>query len=109
MKKVILVNIKPLYICNETLQPVEITEKEQEVKYLYKNIIKTTYQTTTFYQTKTRYETEKKVRNVSVERSGISFGNIIWIVIASMVGGALLWTWLKSYLPKWRLNIFSKK
>ncbi len=43
------------------------------------------------------------------DRKGISFGGIIWIVIISMIVGFFLISWLKSYLPKWRINLFNKK
>ncbi len=37
MHTVILVNIKPVYISNETLQPVEITEKERLLSAIFQD------------------------------------------------------------------------
>ena len=52
--------------------------------------------------------TNEQLKRVS-ERKGLSFGTVVWIVIISLVAGAIIWEVIKSYLPKWRLNLFKRK
>ena len=59
--------------------------------------------------TLSRLENTNKELKKASERKGISFGSIVWIVIISLIAGAIIWEILKKYLPKWRLNLFNRK
>ncbi|SHH68599.1 hypothetical protein SAMN05421866_3475 [Chryseobacterium oranimense] len=88
---------------------VEFKDKQEETKFKYKYFNHTTYVTETKYVRKIRYETQRIYRVVDVDRKGLTFGGVIWIVIVSLVAGAVLWEILKKYLPNWRLNLFNNK
>lgn len=79
---------------------LEFYEKKEEtvIKYKYYNHI--TYITETKYQTKTNYQTQKIFKNVDVERKGISLGSIVWIVIASLIIGAIIGQLIRLYLKR---------
>lgn len=49
----------------------------------------------------------KEIKRLS-DRKGVSFGALVWIVIASAIGGVLLWTAGKQYLPKMVKTIIKK-
>lgn len=88
---------------------LEFSKKEEEkiIHHLYQ--LHTTYVTETKYVRKIKYEIQRIYRVVDVERKGLTFGSVIWIVIVSLVAGAVLWEILKKYLPNWRLNLFNRK
>lgn len=88
---------------------VEFSQKKEKTIYKNRYTDFFIYHHKNIYQTITNYRTETTYKALNAERFGLSFGNAIWIIITSMVGGAALWTWLKSYLPKWRINLFNKK
>lgn len=88
---------------------VEFKDKKEETKFKYQYFNHTTYRTETKYVRKIKYQTQRTYKTVDVERKGITFGGIIWIVIISLASGAVLWEILKKYLPKWRLNLFNRK
>lgn len=88
---------------------VEFKDKKEETKFKYQYFNHTTYRTETKYVRKIKYQTQRTYKTVDVERKGISFGGIVWIVIISLAAGAVLWEILKKYLPKWRLNLFNRK
>jgi hypothetical protein len=88
---------------------IDFSQKKENIKQKirYTDYIRIT--TVTTYKTRTQHNTETTYKSSKTERAGVTFGAIIWIVIAAMITGALLSTWLKSYLPKWRINLFNKK
>lgn len=88
---------------------IEFSEKKENInqKTRYTDYLR--IKTITTYQTRTQHNTETTYKSSNTERSGISFGNMIWIIIIAMIAGAVLSTWLKSYLPKWRINLFKKE
>ncbi|WP_027380844.1 hypothetical protein [Chryseobacterium daeguense] len=88
---------------------VEFSEKNEQIEYVYRYFNHTTYITETTYKTETKYQSQKDSKKVDVERKGVTFGAMIWIVLISMILGFFLINWLKSYLPKWRINLFNKK
>lgn len=88
---------------------LEFIDKKEEVIYHHKTIIKTKYQTKTYYQTKTRFKFETIKRQVSTERKGLSFGNLILIVIISATGGIVLWVTGKRFIPVLVKKIFKRK
>lgn len=88
---------------------VEFNEKNEETKYIYKYFNHITYLTETKYQRNIKYQSQKTFKSIDVERKGISFGGIIWIIAASLIAGAILWEILKKYLPTWALNLFKRK
>ena len=78
MKTVLLVNITPLHICNDTLQPVNLTEREKLLnlfsnKYsfveIYTPLIKLTG--------KTYKELDEKINNFSQQNNVYNFQSII--------------------------------
>ncbi|MEA1849203.1 hypothetical protein U9K52_09790 [Chryseobacterium sp. MHB01] len=85
---------------------IELTQKKENISQKTHSTEYVKLRTITTYQTKTQHNTETTYRTSNIERSGISFGNMIWIVIIAMIAGAVLWPLLKSCLPKWKLNIF---
>lgn len=69
---------------------LEFTEKKEEtnIHHVYK--VHTTYISDITYQTKTFFKTDKSSKKLEVERKGISFGSMIWIVVVSLFVGALV-------------------
>lgn len=88
---------------------IDFSQKKENInqKTRYTDYIRVT--TITTYKTRTQHNTQTTYKSSNTERAGISFGAMIWIVIAAMIAGALLSAWLKSYLPKWRINLFKKE
>jgi hypothetical protein len=70
---------------------LEFTETKEETFIHHKYQIHTTYITDIKYQTKTFFKTDKTTKNLNVERSGVSFGYMVWIVIFSLISGVVLW------------------
>ena len=79
---------------------VEFTESKEETKFKNSYRVHTTYTTETKYQTQTFYKTVFKTKNLSVAREGVSLGGLIWIVVVSVVIGALLGQLIKTYLKQ---------
>lgn len=79
---------------------LEFSEKKEEtiIHHVYK--IHTTYMTETKYQTKTNYRNKINSKNLNVERSGISFGTLVCIIISSLIGGVVLWELIKRLIIK---------
>lgn len=69
---------------------LEFNEKKEEtnIHHVYK--VHTTYISDIKYQTKTFFKTDKSSKKLEVERKGISFGSMIWIVVVSLFVGALV-------------------
>lgn len=88
---------------------IEFSNQKQDVKKQVKNYSKTTCYSKTTYQTQTNYQTQTTYKTVKTERSGISFGNIIWIVIISFCAGAITVPVLKKYIPVWISGFFKRK
>lgn len=70
---------------------LEFTENKEETTIHHVYQIHTTYVTDTKYKTKTFYKNDKTTKNLNVERSGVSFGSMVWIVISSLISGVILW------------------
>ncbi|WNI34733.1 hypothetical protein [Chryseobacterium sp. SG20098] len=70
---------------------IEFSQRKEEkvIHNVYK--VHTTYITETKFQTKTFFKTDKTTKNLNVERSGVSFGSMVWIVIFSLISGVVLW------------------
>lgn len=70
---------------------LEFSEKKEEtiIHHIYQ--IHTTYITDITFKTKTFFKTDKTTKNLNVERSGVSFGSMVWIVIFSLISGVVLW------------------
>jgi hypothetical protein len=88
---------------------VEFKEKNEETKYIYKYFNHITYLTETKYQRNIKYQSQKTFKSVDIERKGISFGGIVWVIAISLFAGAVLWEILKKFLPTWALNLFKRK
>lgn len=87
---------------------VELSEKKEEtiLHHQYINHIK--YQTQTTYKTKTFFKTVQTTKKASVQRKGISFGSLVWIIIGSAIGGIVIWGILKKYIPIGFKNILEQ-
>ncbi|MGU3377480.1 hypothetical protein [Chryseobacterium sp. M5A1_1a] len=79
---------------------LEFTEKKEESIVHYRYYNHTTYITETKYQTKTDYQTQKIFRTINIERKGVSFGSIVWIVITSLIVGAITSQLIRLYLKR---------
>lgn len=79
---------------------LEFTEKKEEsiIHHIYK--VHTTYITETQYQTKTYYKTNRTSKKVDIQRTGISFGSMIWIVSISLFVGAIISQLIRLYFKK---------
>ncbi|KAA0126434.1 hypothetical protein FY557_17440 [Chryseobacterium sp. SN22] len=88
---------------------LEFSESKQERKLLYKYIVQTIYQSQTTYYRHTDYVTQTTFRTVDVQRAGLSFGNMIWIIVAAFIAGSVAWPLLKQYVPIWFRKIFKRK
>lgn len=77
----------------------EMNEKKEETKYLNRYTDYFVYHNFSIYKTYTTYKTHKTFKTINVDRSGLSFGNMIWIVIGSILSGAVIWELLKSFIP----------
>lgn len=85
---------------------LEFSEIKQERKAIYRYITQTTYQSKMTYKTKTRFKTQTRYRTVDVQRAGLSWGNVVVMLIAAFIAGAVAWPLFKIALPKWRINLF---
>lgn len=74
---------------------LEFTENKEETIMHHVYQIHTTYITDTKYQTKTFFKTNRISKDLNVQRSGISFGYLIGIIVSSMIGGVVLWELIK--------------
>lgn len=79
---------------------LEFTENKKETLIHHVYQLHTTYITDTKYQTKTFYKKEKRSKSLNIERSGISFGSIFWIVSASLIIGAIISQLFRLYLKR---------
>lgn len=61
-------------------------------------IVETTYKSITTYKTQTNYRTKNNLKNLDVERKGVSFGGIIGIIVVTMIISILLWELLKKQI-----------
>lgn len=79
---------------------LEFSEKKEEtiIHYIYQ--IHTTYITDITFKTKTFFKTDKRAKNLNVQRSGISFGSLIVIIITSLISGVILWELSKRLIFK---------
>lgn len=84
---------------------LELSENKQEKKFLYKYIIQTIYQSQTTYYRHTRYNTETTYRTVDIQRAGVSWSNMVAMLISTFIAGAVFWPLIKTFLPKWKINI----
>lgn len=77
---------------------LEFSERKEEsiIHHTYK--VHTTYITETQYQTKTYYKTDRTSKKVDIQRTGISFGTMIWIVFISLFVGAIISQLIRLYL-----------
>lgn len=80
---------------------LEFIEKKEETKVTHIYQVHTTYVTETKYQTNTKYRFVKKTKDLKTQKSGISFGSLIIIVICSISGGALIWELFKNKFLKY--------
>ncbi len=74
---------------------LEFTEKKEETIIHHVYQIHTTYITETKYQTKTNYQKQINSKSLNTNRSGLTFGNLIGIIICSLISGMVLWELLK--------------
>lgn len=88
---------------------VEFSNKKKDVKKQVKTYSKTTYYNKTTYQTQTKYQTQTTYKTVKTDRSGISFGNIVWIIIISFCAGGITAPVLKKYIAVWISGFFKRK
>lgn len=74
---------------------LEFAEKKEEtfIHHVYK--VHTTYVTETTYQTKTTYTTDKSSKKIDVERTGVSFVELLGVIVSSLAVGAVLWELVK--------------
>lgn len=79
---------------------LEFSEKKEETIIHHVYQINTTYITEKTYQTKTFYQTEKRAKILDVERSGITLGSIVLIVITSLFIGAIISQLIILYLKR---------
>ncbi|PIF44285.1 hypothetical protein CLU96_1226 [Chryseobacterium sp. 52] len=79
---------------------VDFSQKKEETVTHHMNQVHTIYTTKTNYQTKTYYQTKKRSENVSIKRSGISFGSMVWVVLSSLIVGAMVWEIIKRLIFK---------
>lgn len=76
---------------------LEFSQRKEEtiIHEVYR--VHTTYIRDIKYQTKTYYKTDKSSKKLDVERAGISFGSMIWIVVVSLLVGALISQLIRLY------------
>ncbi|MET3035817.1 hypothetical protein ABXT08_06940 [Chryseobacterium sp. NRRL B-14859] len=79
---------------------LEFIEKKEETIIHHVYQVHTTYITQTKYKTKTFYKTKVINKNLDVERSGISFGELVGIIVCSLVSGVILWELTKRLIFK---------
>ena len=80
---------------------VELSEKKEETILHHRYINHIKYQTQATYKTKTFFKTVQTTKKASVQRKGISFGSLVWIIICSAIGEIITWSLIKKFIPAW--------
>jgi len=79
---------------------LEFSQRKEETIIHDVYNVHTTYIRDIKYQTKTYYKTQKSSKKLDIERAGISFGSMIWIVVVSLFVGALISQLIRLYFKR---------
>lgn len=82
----------------ETTAETKLKQSEQELSE----------QTKINEKLKKENETLKKSKTKDSERTGISFGSLLWIIPCSAIGGIVIWSLIKKFIPAWFNSIVKR-
>lgn len=86
---------------------IELNKSKKEIKSVSRYFAYIVYHHVNVYNTQTKYRTVTNYKSVKTERSGISFVDIIWMIVVSFIVGIIVWEIVKKYLPSTVLKILT--